>query len=163
MARFWWIFGVATVSSLMSRLTTTNIDTTASSCFCFCSWQDSALTNVGMLDDRRWWLLRELIPEAGKYVSHFRSINLDTILPYQITFIPVCTSLCNSHSLGQCQELNWENTSWVKPEVTTWKDHHANSSSNFTPFLASSPQYAPNSHHTLEPNIYNKETKTCSA
>lgn len=95
----------------------TNVDTTSITCFCFCSWQDSALTHVSMPDDRHWWLLRAVDSRSRQVYVPFQGHNFghhSAIHPYKIKLIPVCTSLYNGHFLGQCQELNWEKTSWVK-------------------------------------------------
>lgn len=39
----------------------TNLNTTTTtSCLYFCSWQDTALTNVSRADDNHWWFLRSV-------------------------------------------------------------------------------------------------------
>lgn len=120
---------VPTVLSLMSRLISLTLTTT--SCLYFCSWQDSALTNVSRAGDRHRWLLRHF-DSRSKWVdilSFWRAF-------YQ--FVPnhinSCMLIFSYLYVTVTLWVNMKTKLWrellSKIEVTTWKDHDAESSSN---------------------------------
>lgn len=100
---------VSTVSFLMSRLISPTLTEQQPAASTSAPGKTLLLQMLSMPDDRQQRLLRAVDSRSRRVYIPFQGHKFWThsaIHPYQIRLIPVCTSLYNSHSLGQCQELN---------------------------------------------------------